>query len=81
MAAALKALVCNSSSNSDSSDGNTSGEEEEEVLVAVRLPRGLALVVALLGVLKAAMAYVPIDPSHPAARQGYMVRSLFIYRS
>ena len=36
--------------------------------VAVRLPRGPALVAALLGVLKSGAAYVPLDPSLPAAR-------------
>ncbi|MFE0461115.1 amino acid adenylation domain-containing protein [Kitasatospora sp. NPDC058965] len=39
-----------------------------ETLVAVCLERGPDLVVALLGVLKAGAAYVPLDPSHPTAR-------------
>jgi amino acid adenylation domain-containing protein/non-ribosomal peptide synthase protein (TIGR01720 family) len=39
-----------------------------DALVAVALPRSADLVVALLGVLKAGGAYLPIDPDHPAAR-------------
>jgi amino acid adenylation domain-containing protein len=42
-------------------------------LVAIRLHRGLAIPVAILGVLKRGCAYVPIDPDYPADRQQYMV--------
>ncbi|HVF62225.1 MAG TPA: amino acid adenylation domain-containing protein [Thermoanaerobaculia bacterium] len=44
-----------------------------ESLVAVAAERSLELVVALLGVLKAGAAYVPIDPSYPAERLAYML--------
>ncbi len=37
-------------------------------LVAVLLPRGADLVVALLGVLRAAAGVLPLDPEHPAGR-------------
>ncbi|MFE7756961.1 amino acid adenylation domain-containing protein [Streptomyces sp. NPDC057429] len=41
--------------------------------VAVALPRTHDLVVALLGVLKAGAAYVPLDPDYPAQRLSYML--------
>ncbi|MFE9837976.1 amino acid adenylation domain-containing protein [Streptomyces sp. NPDC005551] len=39
-----------------------------DTLVAVALPRSTDLVVALLAVLKAGGAYLPIDPDYPSAR-------------
>jgi natural product biosynthesis luciferase-like monooxygenase protein len=42
-------------------------------LVAVHLERSLDLVVALLGVLKAGAAYVPVDPEYPEARKALMI--------
>ncbi|WP_329542010.1 non-ribosomal peptide synthase/polyketide synthase [Streptomyces sp. NBC_01358] len=44
-----------------------------ESLVAVALPRSAEMVVALLGVLKAGAAYVPVDPSYPADRIAYLL--------
>ncbi|HUQ56446.1 amino acid adenylation domain-containing protein [Lentzea sp.] len=44
-----------------------------ESLVAVHLERSAELVVALLAVLKAGGAYLPLDPDHPAARLSSMV--------
>ncbi|MGH3486992.1 MAG: amino acid adenylation domain-containing protein [Actinopolymorphaceae bacterium] len=39
-----------------------------EHIVAVALPRGLDLVVALFGILKSGAAYLPLDPDLPAER-------------
>nr|WP_267898529.1 non-ribosomal peptide synthetase [Actinomadura sp. WAC 06369] len=44
-----------------------------EQFVALALPRSAELVVAILAVLKAGAAYVPIDPDYPADRIAYMV--------
>jgi enterobactin synthetase component F len=42
-------------------------------LVAVALPRGVDLMVALLGVLKSGAGYLPLDLSYPADRLAFMV--------
>ncbi|MGW7326938.1 amino acid adenylation domain-containing protein, partial [Streptomyces sp. NPDC054845] len=44
-----------------------------EDIVALALPRSAHLVVALLAVLKAGAAYLPLDPQYPAARIAAMV--------
>ncbi|MEU2101423.1 non-ribosomal peptide synthase/polyketide synthase [Nocardia sp. NPDC019255] len=44
-----------------------------EALVAVALPRSAELVVALLAVLKAGGAYLPIDPAYPDDRIEYVL--------
>ncbi|HTS23522.1 MAG TPA: amino acid adenylation domain-containing protein [Casimicrobiaceae bacterium] len=41
---------------------------EREALVALCLPRTPELVAALLGILKAGCAYLPLDPGHPPER-------------
>jgi len=42
--------------------------------VALHLPKSIKSVVALLGVLKAGAAYVPVDPSAPARRAAYILK-------
>jgi amino acid adenylation domain-containing protein/non-ribosomal peptide synthase protein (TIGR01720 family) len=44
-----------------------------EDLVAIALPRSLEMIVALLGILKAGAAYLPLDPDYPAERLTFML--------
>ncbi|WP_405783769.1 amino acid adenylation domain-containing protein [Streptomyces sp. NBC_00859] len=44
-----------------------------EDFVALYLPRSADMVVALLAVLKAGAAYIPVDPAYPASRIAYML--------
>ncbi|WP_117215332.1 non-ribosomal peptide synthetase [Allorhizocola rhizosphaerae] len=44
-----------------------------ESVVALTLPRGAELVVALVGTLTAGAAYLPVDPKLPAERQRYLI--------
>jgi amino acid adenylation domain-containing protein len=42
-------------------------------MVAISLPRSAHLITAILGVLKAGAAWVPLDASHPSSRLGLML--------
>jgi amino acid adenylation domain-containing protein len=44
-----------------------------EDIVALALPRGIDMVVALMAILKSGAAYLPIDPDYPEARIGLML--------
>jgi amino acid adenylation domain-containing protein len=44
-----------------------------EQVVALCLDRGAALIVAIVAVLKAGAAYVPLDPAHPRVRHDYQL--------
>jgi len=46
---------------------------DAEVRVGVSVERGVEMIVALLAVLKAGGAFVPLDPGYPAERLGYML--------
>ncbi|GAB6041224.1 MupA/Atu3671 family FMN-dependent luciferase-like monooxygenase [Endothiovibrio diazotrophicus] len=48
---------------------------EAETLVGIYLERSPELLVALLGVLKAGAAYLPMDPDYPAERVAYMLEN------
>jgi amino acid adenylation domain-containing protein/non-ribosomal peptide synthase protein (TIGR01720 family) len=55
-------------------------------IVGVAMERSLDVIVALLAVLKAGGAYLPLDPSYPADRLGFMladsgVRQLIVHRA
>jgi amino acid adenylation domain-containing protein len=43
-------------------------------VVALVAPRGVELIVGILGILKAGAAYLPIDPSYPAARVTWTIK-------
>ncbi|HWO42039.1 MAG TPA: amino acid adenylation domain-containing protein, partial [Candidatus Eisenbacteria bacterium] len=45
-----------------------------ETLVAICMERSIEMVVALLGVLKAGAAYVPLDPEYPRERLAFMLQ-------
>ena len=44
-----------------------------ERLVAITMPRSAEMIVAVLAVLKAGAAYVPVDPAYPADRIAFML--------
>ncbi|GAA2271141.1 hypothetical protein GCM10010430_66270 [Kitasatospora cystarginea] len=50
-----------------------------ESVVGLAMERSASLVVAMLGVLTAGAAYLPLDPGHPEARLAYMVEDSGAY--
>ena len=46
---------------------------QPDTLIGVALPRHTQMLVAILGILKAGAAYLPIDPAYPAPRIQYML--------
>ena len=53
---------------------------QDGMLVGMCVERGVELVIALLGILKAGAAYVPIDPLYPCKRVEHIVRDSGISR-
>jgi len=47
---------------------------DSETLVGVCLERSVEMVVALMGIVKAGAAYVPLDPTYPPERLAYMLQ-------
>jgi len=47
---------------------------EPEQLVGIYLSRSIAMIIALLGVLKAGGAYLPLDPAYPQERISFITR-------
>ena len=83
------ALACDDLNLSDDSNLSYAGLDREsnrlarylcslgvnaEARVAICLPRGVEMVTAVLAVLKAGAAYVPLDPSHPAERLSFILK-------
>ncbi len=48
---------------------------QREQLIGLCIPRNCKLIVAILGILKAQAAYVPIDPDYPTARRIQLLKS------
>ncbi len=44
-----------------------------DTIVAMRVPRSVEMVVAVLGIMKAGGAYLPLDPIYPADRAAFML--------
>ncbi|CAN5397455.1 hypothetical protein BH11BAC3_BH11BAC3_00550 [soil metagenome] len=47
-----------------------------EMIIPVCMHRGLNLIAAMLGILKAGAAYAPIDPAYPVERIAYMLKDI-----
>jgi amino acid adenylation domain-containing protein len=45
-----------------------------EMLVGVCMERSLEMVIGVVGILKAGAGFVPLDPTYPAERLGYMIQ-------
>ena len=48
-------------------------KKSDNAAVGVQMPRSSDMVIALLAVLKAGCAFVPVDPSYPLSRKAYII--------
>lgn len=46
---------------------------EKDSIVGIMVPRSIEMIIYIIGVLKAGLAYLPIDPAYPAERVKYML--------
>ncbi len=48
---------------------------QPDMLIGIFLPRSIDMIVAVLGILKAGSAYLPLDPIYPTERRAYMLNN------
>ncbi len=51
----------------------------EQAVIGLCVNRSIAMIVAMLGILKAGKGYVPLDPNYPAERLAYMLKDSDIH--
>ena len=49
---------------------------EKDSIVGIMVPRSIEMIIYIIGVLKAGLAYLPIDPAYPVERVKYMLEDI-----